>query len=262
MLEQRNEGMKKPCAMQVGCFLNSGNDYSAVIVLRENDQAPFHTGEHMKIGILGSGMVGDAIGTKLVQLGHQVKMGSRTAANEKGTAWAKKNGIGASFGTFAEAAAFGEIVFNCTKGDGSLEALKLAGTANLKSKILVDAANPLSFSNGNPPSLTVCNTDSLAEEIQRAYPEAKVVKALNTVNCALMVNPSLVADGEHDLFVCGNDAGAKAKVTEILTHWFGWKHVTDLGDLTNARAMEMLLPLWVRLFGKYQSPMFQFKIVR
>ncbi len=216
----------------------------------------------MKIGILGTGMVGESIGTKLIQLGHQVTMGSRTPANEKGTAWAKKSGAGASLGTFAEAAAFGEIVFNCTKGEGSLEALKLAGAAHLSGKVLVDVSNPLSFSNGNPPSLTVCNTDSLAEQIQRAFPGTKVVKALNTVNSTLMVNPTLVANGEHDLFVCGNDAGAKAKVTEILTRGFGWKHVTDLGDITNARAMEMLLPLWVRLFGKYQSPMFQFRIVR
>jgi predicted dinucleotide-binding enzyme len=216
----------------------------------------------MNIGILGTGMVGETIGTKLVQLGHRVKMGSRMATNEKGTAWAKKNGAGASLGTFADAAAFGEILFNCTKGDRSLEALKLAGPANLKNKILVDVANPLSFSNGNPPSLTVCNTDSLAEQIQRSFPDVKVVKALNTVNCTLMVNPSTLANGEHDLFICGNDAGAKSKVTDVLTNWFGWKHVTDLGDITNARATEMLLALWVRLFGKYQSPMFQFRVVR
>ncbi len=215
----------------------------------------------MKIGILGTGMVGQAIGTKLVQLGHQVKMGSRSASNEKGSAWVKKSG-GGSLGTLAEAAAFGEMVFNCTKGDSSLEALTAAGAANLKGKIVVDIANPLSFANGNPPSLTVCNTDSLAEQIQRAFPEAKVVKALNTVNSMLMVNPSLLAHGEHDLFICGNDTGAKSKVTEVLTQWFGWKHVTDLGDITNARATEMLLPIWVRLYGKYQSPMFQFKIVR
>lgn len=216
----------------------------------------------MKIGILGTGMVGETIGTKLVQLGHQVKMGSRTTTNEKAVAWVKKNDASSSHGTFADAAAFGEIVFNCTKGDASLDALKLAGSENLKGKILIDTANPLNFSNGMPPSLTVCNTDSLAEQIQRAFPDTKVVKALNTVNSTLMVNPSLIANGKHDLFICGNDANAKSKVTDILTNGFGWKQLTDLGDISNARATEMLLPIWGRLFGKYQSPMFQFRIVR
>ena len=215
----------------------------------------------MKIGILGTGMVGNAVGTKLVKLGHDVKMGSRTADNVKGTEWVKSNGSKASQGTFSDAAAFGEILFNCTSGMASLEALKQAGTQNLKGKILVDIANSLDFSKGMPPSLAVCNTDSLGEQIQRAFPDVKVVKALNTVNCNLMVNPSLVK-GDHDLFICGNDAQAKAKVVDILKNSFGWKSVIDLGDITSARATEMLLPIWVRLMGLYQTPNFNFKVVR
>ena len=216
----------------------------------------------MKIGILGTGIVGSTIGTKLVQLGHDVRMGSRTAANEKAAAWVQKNGTRASQGTFADAAAFGEIIFNCTHGVASLAALNLAGADHLKNKILIDIANALDFSKGMPPSLSVCNTDSLGEQIQRAFPDVKVIKTLNTMNCSIMVNPTLVADGNHDMFISGNDAGAKGKVTEILKDWFGWKSVIDLGDITPARGTEMLLPIWITLMGKYQSPNFNFKIIR
>ena len=216
----------------------------------------------MKIAVLGTGIVGDAIGTKLIQCGHEVKMGSRTATNAKAAAWVTKNGIRASQGTFADAASFGEIVFNCTHGGASLDALNLAGVINLKNKILIDIANALDFSKGMPPSLVVCNTDSLGEQIQRAFPDTKVIKTLNTMNCNLMVNPGLVANGDHDIFISGNDVEAKATVTKILRDWFGWKSIVDLGDITNARATEMLLPIWVRLYGKFQSPNFNFKIVR
>ncbi len=215
----------------------------------------------MKIGILGTGVVGNAIGSKLVQLGHDVKMGSRSANNEKAVQWSKAKGAKASHGTFADAAAFGEIVFNCTAGAASLEALSLAGAKNLKGKILADISNPLDFSKGMPPSLTVANTDSLGEQIQRTFPDAKVVKTLNTVSNTLMVNPGIV-EGDHDVFISGNDTAAKAKVLEILKNWFGWKSVIDLGDITTARGTEMLLPLWVRLYGLCQSPNFNFRIVR
>jgi 8-hydroxy-5-deazaflavin:NADPH oxidoreductase len=215
----------------------------------------------MKVGVLGTGMVGNAIGSKLIQLGHQVKIGSRTASNEKAAAWTKANGANASHGTFADAAAFGEILFNCTHGVASLDALRQAGTQNLNGKILIDISNALDFSKGMPPSLSVCNTDSLGEQIQRAFPEAKVVKTLNTINCNVMVNPSLLP-GDHDLFVAGNDAGAKTKTTEILKSWFGWKSVIDLGDITGARALEMWLPLWVRLMGVMKTPNFNLKIVK
>ncbi|MCI0707313.1 MAG: NAD(P)-binding domain-containing protein [Ignavibacteriae bacterium] len=215
----------------------------------------------MNIGVLGTGIVGNTIGTKLVQLGHTVKMGSRTANNEKAGAWVTSVGSHASQGTFADAASFGEIIFNCTSGAGSLEALKAAGAQNLKGKIIVDISNPLDFSKGMPPTLFVNNTDSLGERIQRAFPDSKVVKTLNTTNCNIMVNPSLLK-GEHDMFLCGNDGGAKQQVADILKNWFGWKSVIDLGDITAARGMEMVIMLWLRLWGSLQTTNFNYKIVR
>ena len=215
----------------------------------------------MRIGVLGTGVVGQTIATKLVQLGHEVKMGSRSAPNEKAAGWAKAAGARASQGTFAEAAAFGDVVFNCTKGEISLAALRQAGAANLDGKVLVDVANPLDFSRGMPPSLTVCNTDSLGEQIQREFPRARVVKTLNTMNANVMVNPSLVA-GDHDVFVSGNDAAAKAQVRDILEKGFGWRSVIDLGDITSARGTEMLLPIWLRLWGVFGTPNINFHVAR
>lgn len=216
----------------------------------------------MRVAILGTGIVGTTIGTSLIQKGHQVFMGSRTMGNEKATAWADQSGPNASHGTFFDAAQFGEIVFNCTAGTGTLHALQLAGEVNLNGKILIDVANPLDFSKGFPPALTVCNTDSLGEQIQRTFPGIKVVKALNTMNCFLMVNPDLVA-GDHNVFLSGNDDGAKSKVAQLLEEWFGWKpkNIIDLGDITSARGVEMLLPIWIRLYGKMQRADFNFHIV-
>jgi predicted dinucleotide-binding enzyme len=212
----------------------------------------------MKIGILGTGMVGNAIGSKLIQLGHEVKMGSRRAGNEKAVEWMEQNGSTASQGTFKDAASFAEIIFNCTAGAVSLEALEMAGAENLSGKILVDIANPLV--RGNLPSLvpSLSNTTSLGEEIQKTYPETKVVKTLNTMMCNVMVNPALVP-GEHDVFICGNDNEAKSKVKEILD-WFGWKAPIDLGNLSNARYTEMLSACWMPLFNFYGTPNFNFKI--
>ena len=207
----------------------------------------------MRIGILGTGIVGKTLGTKLAKLGNDVRMGSRAAGGEKAKAWVKETGSKSSEGTFADAAAHGEIVFNCTSGIASLEALKSAGVKNLQGKTVVDVSNPLDFSKGMPPSFTVCNTDSLGEQIQRAFPTAKVVKTLNTVTAAVQVEPSIIP-GVHTMFVSGNDAKAKAEVINILKTGFGWKEVMDLGDITGARAQEMLLALWVRLYMKLQTP--------
>jgi predicted dinucleotide-binding enzyme len=219
----------------------------------------------MNIAILGTGIVGTTIGTKLIQLGHNVKLGSRAAGGEKALAWVKAagaaatNGAAASQGTFAEAAAHGELLFNCTSGMGSLEQ---AGAASLKGKILIDVSNPLDFSKGLPPTLNPCNDDSIGERIQKAFPGTKVVKALNTLTAALMVHPAALAGGDHSLFMCGNDGEAKAKVAELLKDGFGWKDVIDLGDITAARGQEMILPLWLRLWGGLKTSNFNFKIVR
>lgn len=215
----------------------------------------------MKIGVLGTGTVGATIATKLVSLGHEVRMGARRASNDKATAWAESAGAGASNGTFADAAAFGEIVFNCTAGTGSLAALQSAGAANLDGKILIDVANPLDFRKGMPPTLFLSNDTSLGETIQRTFPGTKVVKTLNTVNANVMVEPGRVP-GEHDVFVCGNDAGAKGEVTRILKDWFGWKSVIDLGDITAARGTEAYLHLWLRLWGALGTADFNVRVVR
>jgi len=222
----------------------------------------------MKIGILGTGVVGSTIGTRLVELGHEVMMGSRTYNNEKAVTWisqAGKNRKGtdgaASQGTFADAARHGEFVINCTKGEKSVEVIRMAGEENLSGKILIDLANPLDFSKGFPPTLTICNTDSLGEQIQKAVPSVKVVKALNTMTCSVMVNPASVP-GVHTVFMCGNDQEAKDKVEEILRAWFGWQQVIDLGDITNARGTEMMLPIWVRLYAKFQTANFNFHIAK
>lgn len=214
----------------------------------------------MDFGILGTGVVGCTLGSKLAELGHRVKMGSRTPDNPRAIEWARQAGANASYGTFADAASFGEVIFNCTAGAVSLEALTMAGAHHLRGKVLIDVANPLDFSGGMPPTLLVCNTDSLAEQIQRRFPEARVVKALNTMNCAIMVNPGLVP-GDHNVFLSGNDAAAKSTVAEILS-WFGWKreNIIDLGDITTARGPEMAMALWLRLWHTIGHTNFNFHI--
>ncbi len=224
----------------------------------------------MKIGIIGSAMVGQVVGKGLIEGGHDVVIGTRTPENldeKRGMGetlgqWLEATGGRGRVASFADAAAHGEVVINAAAGAGSIEALRLAGEKHLNGKILIDLANPLDFSRGMPPSLTVCNTDSLGEQIQRAFPEAKVVKTLNTMTAYLMVDPGRLARGDHHAFVSGNEAGAKAQVIGYLKAWFGWKHVIDLGDITTARGTEMILPLWVRLFGTLQTPMFNFRIVQ
>jgi predicted dinucleotide-binding enzyme len=198
-------------------------------------------------------MVGQALATKLVHLGHQVTMGSRTAGNERAVAWANEAGESAGEGSFDEAAGLGELVFNCTAGTASLEALRAAGEDNLSGKVLVDVANPLDFSGGMPPPLAFCNDDSLGERIQAEFPGARVVKTLNTVNCQVMVDPARVP-GEHVVFVSGDDEGAKADVAELLES-FGWPRprIVDLGGIRAARGAEMYLPLWLTLYGRLDS---------
>jgi 8-hydroxy-5-deazaflavin:NADPH oxidoreductase len=212
----------------------------------------------MKIGILGTGMVGETIGTKFVQLGHQAKMGSRTASNDSAAKWVKTAGANASQGTFADAAAFGDIAFVCLKGAVFLEVAKTLSPGALAGKVLVDVSNPLEFPNGTM-SLSICNTSSLGEEVQKALPSAKVVKTLNTVNCEVMVDPA--KGGNPTMFLCGNDPDAKKKVTELLKS-LGWRDILDLGDITKARGTEAQMHIWMNLFGLFGNPHFGFKVVR
>lgn len=224
----------------------------------------------MRIGILGSGIVGQTLGAKLLELGHDVVLGTRRPGDfddARGLGrplreWLDQVGPGGRIATFPETAEHGELVLNAIAGTAALDALREAGVDNLRGKILIDISNPLDFSNGFPPSLTVCNNDSLGEQIQRTYPATRVVKALNTVTAALMVAPDSIGDGDHGLFISGDDDDAKAHVTGWLQEWFGWREIVDLGDITTARGTEMILPLWSHLMGSLGTPMFNFKIVR
>jgi predicted dinucleotide-binding enzyme len=215
----------------------------------------------MNIAILGTGNVGTTIGSRLLALGHTVKMGSRTANNEKAVAWAAQNGAQASAGPFAEAAAFGEVIINCTKGGASLDALQMAGEKNLRGKVVIDVANPLDSSQPGLPSLSISNTDSLGELLQRSFPETHVVKALNTMWCGIMVNPRML-NGTHHTYICGNNAEAKQTTRQILQQ-FGWAdhEILDLGDITNARGTESILPLWLRVYTATKNGAFNFGII-
>ena len=219
----------------------------------------------MKIAILGTGSVGATIGSRLIDLGHQVMMGSRTANNEKALAFVSKHqGINAAAGTFSEAATYGEVIFNCTKGEYSLDAIALAGKG-VNGKVLIDVSNPLDFSNGMPPHLipSLANTNSLGEEIQKRFPETKVVKTFNTMWCGIMVDPKMVGGGNHINYVCGNDASAKNTTINILKQ-FGWKDecLLDLGDITNARGTEATLLIWLRVYGATKTGAFNFNIIK
>jgi len=212
----------------------------------------------MKIGILGTGMVGETLGTKFVQLGHQVKMGSRAANNDSAAKWVKAAGANASQGTVSDAAAFGEVAFVCLKGAVFLEVAKTLNPTALSGKVLVDVSNPIEFSDGTM-TLSICNTNSLGEQVQKALPSTKVVKTLNTVNCEVMVDPA--KGGNPTMFLCGNDADAKKKVTDLLKS-LGWRDIIDLGDITKSRGTETMMHLWMNLFGLFGNPHFGFKVVR
>ena len=216
----------------------------------------------MKVAVFGTGMVGDAIGPKLIERGHTVMMGYRTRDNEKSKNYVAKNGKKAKNGTLSEAAELGDIIFNYTAGVASLEALRSGEQKNLAGKIIVDISNPLDFSKGMPPSLAVVNTNSLGEEIQKTFHQSKVVKTLNTMWCGIMVNPAMINAGDHNVFVFGNDTSAKEEVTNILTS-FGWKdkNILDLGDITKARGTEMYLPLWLSIYGATSNGAFNIKLV-
>ena len=216
----------------------------------------------MRIGVLGTGAAGRTIGAKLLELGHEVHMGARSPDNENAIAWADEGGEGAGHGTFADAAGLGEVLFNCTAGAASIDALTAAGEANLSGKLLIDVANPLDFSQGMPPTLTIANDDSLGERIQKTFPAARVVKALNTVNCEVMVDPASVP-GDHVVFICSDDAGAKDEAGRLLAS-FGWPpdRVIDLGGIRAARATEMYLPLWVNLMQELGTARFNLTIMK
>lgn len=225
----------------------------------------------MKIAVLGTGVVGITLAARLDELGHAVILGTRDPEATRartapdGAAAASVADVLAAhpqlgLATFAEAVGGADVVLNATSGHASLDVLAAAGDA-LDGTVLLDIANPLDFSAGFPPGLFVKDTDSLAERIQAAHPRVRVVKALNTLTADLMARPALLADGDHTVFVSGDDAEAKALVVGLLQS-MGHTDVIDLGDITSARGTEMLLPLWLRLWGALGTPMFNVKVVR
>jgi predicted dinucleotide-binding enzyme len=211
----------------------------------------------MRFGVLGTGMVGQALARRLRELGHDVAMGAREAGNEKARTFAAETGGQAM--DFAGAAAFGEIIIHATSGAHALEALGQAGAENLAGKVLIDIANALDFSQ-KPPVLSVVNTDSLGETIQRAFPDAHVVKTLCTVNAKVMVDPARLP-GAHVIFLSGNDAAAKQAARDMLAS-FGWKEIIDLGPIESARAQEMMMPMWLRLWGHLGTLDFNWMLTR
>jgi len=221
---------------------------------------------NMNIGVLGTGVVGETIGTALTEKGHNVRLGSRSANNEKAAAWVKKSNDHATQGDFNDAAAFGEIVFLCLNGAHALDAVRSIDADSVNGKIVVDVTNPLDFSKGMPPRLLegLNNSTSLGEEIQATMPMARVVKTFNTVTCNLMVNPKLVNNGDHSLFICGNDNDAKNKVKHFLVDTFGWKpeNLLDLGGIEASRGVEAYVPFWVMMMQATGSPMFNIKVVK
>ena len=226
----------------------------------------------MKIGIIGSGIVAQTLGGKLIEIGHDVVLGTRDPSkldekkNMAGTLreWLAKTGKGENKGkvvTFEDAAAHGELLISAVHGQNTIEALKLAGADKVGPKVLIDTGNELDFGKGMPPGSLASQTNCLAERIQAAFPTLKVVKSLNTIGAAVMVAPQALAGGEHTVFVSGNDAAAKAAVAEVLKS-FGWKDVLDLGDISSARGPEMYMAMWLRLWGATGTGMINVKVVR
>jgi 8-hydroxy-5-deazaflavin:NADPH oxidoreductase len=227
----------------------------------------------MRIGVLGTGMVGRALAGRLAELDHEVVIGTRdveqtlartdtdSIGNPPYAEWQQDN-LSVRLVPFAEAGAHGELIVNATAGTGALSALEAAGAANLSGKVLADVANPLDFSQGFPPLLSVANADSLAEQIQRAFPDARVVKTLNTMNAYVMIEPSRVP-GRHSAFLAGEDAAAKETVKGLLRE-FGWpeESMIDLGGIRAARGTEMYLPLWLSLMGVLGTGDFNIQVVK
>ena len=223
----------------------------------------------MRIAVLGTGAVGRSLAAALASRGHQVVVGTRDvdmtlARTEPGGSesfadWAAAH-PDVRLVPYAEAGAHGEVLVNATSGAGSMAAVGAAAAAN--GTVVLDVSNPLDFSAGFPPTLSVANTDSVGEQLQRAFPAARVVKTLNTVNARIMVEPGLVP-GEHHIFVAGEDDEAKRVAVDLLGE-LGWPpaRVIDLGGIRAARSTEMYLPLWLSLMGAVGSPMFNIQVVQ
>jgi 8-hydroxy-5-deazaflavin:NADPH oxidoreductase len=225
----------------------------------------------MDIAVLGTGAVGRALASRLHELGHSVTVGTRepdatlartepdAMGNRPYSEWVADH-AGLGLATFAEAARDGELVVHAGNGAAALHVLTAAGTSHLAGKVVLDVSNPLDFSAGMPPTLLVKDTDSLGEQIQRAFPDARVVKSLNTLTNQLMVHPEKLPE-PTSVFVSGNDDAAKTTVTALLQE-LGHTDVIDLGDITTARGAEMMMPMWLRLMSTLGTADFNWRVVR
>jgi 8-hydroxy-5-deazaflavin:NADPH oxidoreductase len=213
----------------------------------------------MRIAVIGTGHAGRTLAQGFQRTGHDVVVGTRDPdATRVRDEWV---GLDVPLASLGMVAADADLVVNATNGQASLAALGEVGSDHLAGKVILDVANPLDFSQGFPPTLSVKDTDSLAEQIQRAFPDARVVKSLNTVTAAVMVDPSTVGDGDTTVFVAGDDQDARRQVSELLRE-LGWLDIVELDGLQNARGLEMWLPLWVRLMGTLGTGEFNIKLVR
>jgi predicted dinucleotide-binding enzyme len=214
----------------------------------------------MKVGIIGSGEVGRKLADGFIELGHQVKLGSRDPKQSKITDWINKHDKEkASSGTFAETASFGELVVLATLWEGTAEAIQLSNPKNLAEKIVIDVTNPLDFSKGMPPSLALGHTDSGGETIQRMLPNSKVVKAFNIVGNPHMVNPDFPG-GKPTMFICGNDEVSKKIVTDEILSKFGWETI-DIGAMEGSRTLEPLALLWILQYFRSGNGNHAFKLL-
>lgn len=227
----------------------------------------------MHIGVLGTGMVGRALAGRLDELGHDVVVGTRdpyatlvrtapdAMGNQPFSVWQRQHRA-VELVPLAQAGAHGDLLVNATAGAASVAALAAAGVDGRDGVVILDVANPLDYSAGFPPALTVSNTDSLAEQIQRLFPRARVVKSLNTVNARVMIDPARVP-GDHSVFVAGDDVVAKRLVIDLLGQ-FGWAdtNIVDLGGIRAARGTEMYLPLWLLLMQTLQTSEFNINVVK
>jgi predicted dinucleotide-binding enzyme len=222
----------------------------------------------VKVGIVGSGDVGRSLADGLIEIGHEVKIGTRDITKKEVVEWVGKHrreGKGlsenASVGNFAEAASFADdVIILCTSWSGSSNAIKMAGPSNFAGKVVIDTTNPLDFSKGLPPRMAVGYTDSAAETNQRLMPEAKVIKAFNIVGNPHMVHPDFPG-GPPTMFICGNDEESKKMVTEKILTPFGWETI-DIGGLEGARLLEPLAMLWITYYFRTGTGNHAFKLLR
>jgi 8-hydroxy-5-deazaflavin:NADPH oxidoreductase len=213
----------------------------------------------MRIAVIGTGVVGRTLAQAFQRAGHDVAVGTRDPDETSGRdEW---RGLDVSLQPLATVAGDADVVVNATNGGASLAALGEVGTDHLAGKVIMDVSNPLDFSQGFPPTLSVKDTDSLAEQIQRAFPDARVVKALNTLNASVMVDPGSLGDGDTTVFAASDDAEARQVVVDLMRE-LGWVDIIEFDELSNARGLEMWLPLWVRLMGPLGTPTFNLKLVR